>query len=61
MLGSEYETMFCDTWIFSGRLPVNVLKTLNYRQSNIFFKNYQIEEFQSIQTVKDQPSQQPVL
>lgn len=48
MLGSEYETMFCDTWIFSGWLPVNVLKTLNDQQSNIFEKNYQIEEFQSI-------------
>ena len=61
MLGSEYETRFCDTWIFSGRLPAYMLKTLNDVQSNIFFKNYQIEEFQSIQTVKDQPSQQPVL
>ena len=43
MLGSEYETMF-----FSGWLPANVLKTLNDQQSNIFLKNYQIEEFQSV-------------
>lgn len=60
MLGSEYEIMFCDTWIFSGWLPVVVLKTLNDWQSNIFKKNYEIEEFQVIQAVKDQPSQWPV-
>ena len=31
-LGSENETMFCDTLkLFSGRLPVKVFKTLNDR------------------------------
>ena len=30
MLGSEKETMFCDTWnFFSGRLPAKVFKALN--------------------------------
>ena len=33
-LGSGDETMFCDTKkLFSARLPVKVLKTLNERQS----------------------------
>ena len=33
-LGSEGETMFCDTSkLFSARLPVKVSKTLNDRQS----------------------------
>ena len=34
-LGSEDETMFCDTEHFSARLPVKVCKTLNDRQSYI--------------------------
>ena len=33
MLGSESETVVCDTWKFLGRLPVMVLKSLNDRQS----------------------------
>ena len=39
-LGSESESMVCDTnWrIFLGRLPVTVLKSLNDRQSDIFLK-----------------------
>ena len=36
-LGSEEETMFCDT----ARLPVKVLKILNGRQSGIFNKFHQ--------------------
>ena len=38
-LGSENETMFCDTEnFFSGRLPVKVFKTRNDRQSYILNK-----------------------
>ena len=38
-LGSENETMFCDTWnFFFGRLPVKVFKTLNDRQYYILNK-----------------------
>ena len=38
-LGSENETMFCDTLKrFSGRLPVKVFKTLDDRQSYILNK-----------------------
>ena len=35
-LGSEDETMFCDTYnFFSARLPFKVFKTLNDRQSYV--------------------------
>ena len=34
-VGSQNETMFCDTELFPARLPVKVLKTLNDRQSYI--------------------------
>ena len=35
-LGSEDETMFCDTYNFlSARLPFKVFKTLNDRQSYV--------------------------
>ena len=38
-LGSENETMFCDTSnFFSGRLPVKVFETLNDRQCYILSK-----------------------
>ena len=38
-LGSESESMVCDTWQnFLGRLPVTILKSLNDRQSDIFHK-----------------------
>ena len=38
-LGSEDETVFCDTLkLFSARLPVKVFKTLNGRQSYILSK-----------------------
>ena len=39
-LGSENETMFCDTSVelFSGRLPVEVFKTLNDQQTYIHNK-----------------------
>ena len=36
-LGSESESMVSDT-LNLGRLPVTVLKSLNDRQSDIFFK-----------------------
>ena len=32
-LCSVNKTMFCDTKLFSGRLPVKIVKTLNDRQS----------------------------
>ena len=34
-LGSEEETMFCDTELFSGRLPVKIFKTRNDLQSTL--------------------------
>ena len=37
-LGSEDETVFCDTKNFSARLPVKVFKTLIDRQSYILRK-----------------------
>ena len=40
-LGSEKETMFCDTKIFSARLLVKVSKILNGGQSGIFNKFHQ--------------------
>ena len=40
-LGSEEETMFCDTENFSARLAVKVFKILNGRQSGIFNKFHQ--------------------
>ena len=49
-LGSEEETMFCDTEIFSDRLPVKVFKILNSRQSGIFNK-LPIDIFQRNQTI----------
>jgi len=37
-LGSESETVVCDTSKFLGRLPVTVFKSLNDRQSDILLK-----------------------
>jgi len=37
-LGSESETVVCDTKKFLGRLPVTVFKSLNDRQSDILLK-----------------------
>ena len=37
-LGSESESMVCDTWNFFGSTAVTVLKSLNDRQSDIFHK-----------------------
>jgi len=37
-LGSESETLVCDTYKFLGRLPVKVCKSLNDRQSDILLK-----------------------
>ena len=34
-LCSVNKTMFCDTKLFSGRLPVKIVKTLNDRQSTL--------------------------
>ena len=43
-LGSEDETVFCDTF-FSARLPVKVFKTLNGRQSHILSKFHKSKKF----------------
>ena len=44
-LGSEDETMFCDTLnFFSARLPVKVFETLNDRQSYILSKFHKLKK-----------------
>ena len=47
-LGSEDETIVCDTQLFSARLPVKVFKTLNDRQSYILCKFHKIERSQLV-------------
>ena len=37
-IGSESETLVCDTLKFLGRLPVTLFKSLNDRQSDILLK-----------------------
>ena len=44
-LGSEDETVFCDTELFSARVPVKVFKTLNGWQSYILSKFHKMERF----------------
>ena len=43
-LGSESETVVCDTWKFLGGLPVTVFKSLNDRQSDILLKYEESKE-----------------
>ena len=45
-LGSEDETMVCDTQLFPAQLQVKVFKTLNDRQSYILRKFHKIEKSQ---------------
>ena len=45
-LGSEDETMVCDTKLFSARLPIKDFKTLNDRHSYILRKIRKIEKSQ---------------
>ena len=46
-LGSEDETMFCDTYnVFSARLPFKVFKTLNDRQSYVRRKFHKSKKIQ---------------
>ena len=47
-LGSEDETIVCDTQLFSARLPVKVFKTLNDRQSYILCEFHKIERSQLV-------------
>ena len=44
-LGSEDETVFCDTDFFSARLPVKVFKTLSGGQSHILSKFHKSKKF----------------
>ena len=51
-LGSEDETMFCDTWnFFQPDCWSRFLKTLNGRQSYVRSKFHKIEKFQLILTI----------